>query len=103
MTLAEAAECLAAALGTARPKWIEQRLANQGYDRFYRLRGAGVDMELRSEDWPVESPHSRFFLLGVSSIDPVLRPLSEQAGWRISPVADLIHQPVTEDTPQHSK
>ncbi|WP_395792066.1 hypothetical protein [Aquimonas sp.] len=96
MTLAEAAECLAVALGTARPKWIEQRLANQGYDCFFRLRGAGFDMELRSEDWQVEAPQSGFLLRGVSSIDSALRPLSEQAGWRISPVADLIHQPVAE-------
>jgi hypothetical protein len=96
MTLAEAAECLAAVLGTGRPKWIELRLANQGYDFCYRLRGAGFDLELRSEDWQVDAPQSRFFLRGVSSTDPALRPLSEQAGWRISPVADLIHQSVAE-------
>ncbi|MCG6117560.1 MAG: hypothetical protein MEQ07_05115 [Aquimonas sp.] len=85
MSLAEAAEQLAGLLGTSRPKLIERRDANQGFDFFYRLRGAGLNVELRSARWEFDVPQQDFRVLGLSVGSPAWRVLVEQGGWR--PVA----------------
>lgn len=82
VTLAQAAEQLANLLRTSPAKPIERRDANQGYDFFYRLRGAGLNVELRSACWEHDAPQQDFRVSGLSVGGPAWQVLVEQGGWQ---------------------
>lgn len=83
VTLADAAHQLASALGGVRLKWIERPLANQSHDFFYRLRGAGIDVELRCAGWQPELAQQAFQVSGRSAEVVMRRALAGSWGWTV--------------------
>jgi hypothetical protein len=81
LTLADAARQLAGALGGVRLKWIERPLANQSHDFYFRLRGAGMDVELRCAGWQPELAQQQFQLTGPSAEEVMRRALAGTGGW----------------------
>lgn len=83
MSLAEAADALARLLGAGAPTFIERYLANQDHDVFWRLRGRGLDLELRCDDWAPERARRLFRVSSDWAAAQGLQALLAPTGWQV--------------------
>jgi hypothetical protein len=83
MSLAEAADALARLLGARAPTFIERSLANQDNDFLWRLRGRGLDLELRCDDWQPERVRRLFRVSCSRATAQGLQALLAPTGWQV--------------------
>lgn len=94
MSLAEAADALARLLGAGAPTFIERSLANQDHDFLWRLRGRGLDLELRCDDWQAERARRLFLVSCDRATAQGLQALLAPTGWQVQADALAARAPV---------